>query len=231
MFKKGQSAGDIKRKNPGGLAAVWARENTRDAIFEGMAGREAYATSGTRIMLRFFAGWDYPAGLVEDPGLVGKAYVGGVPMGGVLERTQGGTKTPEFLIWALKDSMTTNLQRVQMIKAWTENGQGREAVFDIACSDGLVPDQDTDRCPDNGARVDLSNCAVSANKGDEEIRVSWRDSDFKPDQAAVYYVRVLENPSCRWSSYDAIRLGITPPDDVPATIQERAWSSPIWYTP
>jgi hypothetical protein len=229
-FSKAFSSG-ARLKNPGGLAAVWAKENTRDALFEAMENRETYATSGNRIKLRFFAGWDFPRGLVDDRDLVGKAYQGGVAMGGVLGKGRNKRDVPEFLVWAVKDAMATNLQRVQMIKAWTENGKSREQVFDIACSDGLKPDPKTGRCPDNGARVDINTCAVSADKGDSQIKVSWRDPEFNPKQSAVYYVRVLENPSCRWSSYDAIRLGVAPPEDVPATIQERAWSSPIWYTP
>ena len=229
-FSKGGAA-EVRLKNPGGLAAVWARENTRGAIFESMENRETYATSGNRIKLRFYAGWDYPKGLIDHTDLVNKAYQGGVAMGGVLGKADNKKTSPEFLVWAVKDSMATNLQRVQMIKAWTENGVSKEQVFDIACSDGLQPDPKTGRCPDNGARVDISTCAVSSDKGDSQIRVSWRDPEFKPEQSAVDYVRVLENPSCRWSSYDAIRLGVTPPEGVPATIQERAWSSPIWYTP
>jgi len=228
-FSKGGA--HIRSKNPGGLAAVWARENTRDAIFESMENRETYATSGNRIKLRFFAGWEYPEGLTNDTELVRKAYQGGVAMGGVLGKATSKKSSPEFLVWAIKDSMATNLQRVQMIKSWTEDGKTKERVFDIACSDGLKPDAKTGRCPDNGARVDISTCAVSADKGASELKVSWTDPRFNPEQSAVYYVRVLENPSCRWSSYDAIRLGVAPPEDVPATIQERAWSSPIWYTP
>jgi hypothetical protein len=138
---------------------------------------------------------------------------------------------PEFIVWAMKDGNAGNLQRVQMIKGWIENGESKEQVFDIACSDDLTPDPTTGRCPDNGARVDITTCAVSEDKGDVEIKVSWRDDNFQPDQSAFYYVRVLENPSCRWSTYDSNTLGIKTPDGVPATIQERAWSSPIWYTP
>jgi len=220
----------IQRVNPGGLAAVWARENSRDAIFEAMENREAYATSGTRIKLRFFAGWDFEKELITDPELVHKAYRGGVPMGSVLPRKIA-SKSPEFLVWAMKDGSAASLQRVQMIKGWVEEGKSREQVFDIACSDGLSPDAKTGRCPDNGAKVDIATCAVSADKGDSQIKVSWNDPDFNPDQAAFYYIRVLENPSCRWSSYDAIRLGIEPRTDIVATVQQRAWSSPIWYTP
>jgi hypothetical protein len=230
-YKTGAGAVTRRAKSPGGLAAVWAKENTRDAIFEAMENRETYATSGNRIKLRFFAGWNFPAGLIDDTELVNKAYRDGVAMGGVLGKAGNKKNVPEFLVWAVKDSMANNLQRVQMIKGWMENGETKEQVFDIACSDGLKPDSKTGRCPDNGARVDINTCAVNADKGDSQLKVSWSDPDFNPEQSAVYYVRVLENPSCRWSTYDAISLGITPPDDVPATIQERAWSSPIWYTP
>jgi len=226
----GKKIADSLRMSPGGLAAVWAKENTREAIFEAMERRETYATSGNRIKLRFFAGWNYDAELIHDPDLLSKAYRNGVPMGGILPAA-GKNTVPEFLVWAARDSNGGKLQRVQLVKAWLEDGKTYEQVFDIGCSDGLKPDAKTGRCPDNGARVDIASCAVSADKGDSEIRVSWRDPDFKPEQSAFYYVRVLENPSCRWSSYDAIRLGITPREGVPATIQERAWSSPIWYTP
>jgi len=229
-FSKSATEG-TKLKNPGGLAAVWAQENTRDAIFEGMENRETYATSGNRIKLRFFSGWDFPKNLIDDTELVSKAYKGGVAMGGVLGKSNKAKTSPEFVVWAMQDSMATKLQRVQMIKGWTENGKSKEQVFDIACSDGLKPDAKTGRCPDNGARVDISTCAVSADKGASELKVSWTDPQFNPEQPAVYYVRVLENPSCRWSSYDALRLGVAPVEGVPATIQERAWSSPIWYTP
>ncbi|NIB43370.1 DUF3604 domain-containing protein [Pseudomaricurvus alkylphenolicus] len=228
-FDKGSPKGMVR--NPGGLAAVWAPENTRDAIFDAMRNRETYATSGTRIQLRFFAGWDYPRNLLNKPDLISKAYQLGVPMGSVLNPGRHGDNRPEFLVWAVKDSQGTNLQRIQMVKAWLDNGKSREQVFDIACSDGLKPDPTTGRCPDNGAKVDLTDCSVSSDKGTPELKVHWRDPDFDPKQSAFYYVRVLENPSCRWSTYDALRLGKTPLDGPPATIQERAWSSPIWYTP
>lgn len=216
--------------NPGGLAAVWARENTRDAIFSAMQRRETYATSGTRIKLRFFASWGFEQGLLDDPALLKKAYANGVPMGGILP-TADHSKAPEFMVWAVGDANANKLQRVQMVKAWLEDGQSREQVVDIACSDGLSPDPGSGRCPDNGARVDISTCAVNTDKGDDEIKLTWRDPDFKADQAAIYYVRVLENPSCRWSTYDALALGKEVPAGTPATIRERAWSSPIWYTP
>ncbi|MDX1735560.1 MAG: DUF3604 domain-containing protein, partial [Halioglobus sp.] len=223
-FAKQGTGKEGLRRNPGGLAAVWARENTRDALFEAMENREAYATSGNRILLRFFAGWDFPAGLLADADFVGKAYGAGVPMGGVLagddERSQG----PEFLVMAQKDSMANNLQRVQMVKAWVEDGRSHERVIDIACSDGLVPDPESGRCPDNGASVDLKSCKPTPDKGDATLAVRWRDPDFRPEQAAVYYVRVLENPGCRWTAYDALRVGVEPPQGSEPVIQERAWS-------
>lgn len=218
------------RRNPGGLAAVWATENTRGAIFDAMRRRETFATSGTRIKLRFFAGWDFDDGLIRDAKIVSKASEGGVPMGGVLS-DKGVKGSPEFLVWVMKDSNSANLQRVQIVKGWLENGKTKEQVRDIACSDGLTVNPTSGRCPDNGATVDVSDCSYSRDKGDQDIKVSWRDPDFNRDQSAFYYVRVLENPTCRWSRWDEISFGLESPLDLPDTVQERAWSSPIWYTP
>ena len=124
-----------------------------------------------------------------------------------------------------------NLQRLQIIKGWVQDGEPQEAVIDVACSDGLAVDPETNRCPDNGAQVNLSDCSVTPGKGAAQLSTVWRDPQFDPDQHAFYYLRVLENPSCRWSTYDAIRAGVSPRPDMHATIQDRAWSSPIWYTP
>ncbi len=217
-------------RNPGGLAAIWAEENTRDALFESMSNRETYGTSGTRIRLRFFAGWDLTDDLMAGQDLVAKAYENGVPMGSVLEAS-GSDAKPKFLVWAGKDPDSANLQRVQMVKGWIDDGERKEEVFDLVCSDGLIPDPATGRCPDNGARVDLSTCEVSPDSGAAELKVVWEDESFDPELSAFYYVRVLENPTCRWSTYDAIRLGQEPRSDFPATVKERAWSSPIWFAP
>jgi uncharacterized protein DUF3604 len=144
---------------------------------------------------------------------------------------QRGTSAPRFLAWALRDPHSGWLQRVQIVKGWIEGGKAQERVFDVACSDGLTPDKTTHRCGDNGATVDLRTCAVSENKGAVELRAAWSDPTFDPSQRAFYYVRVLENPSCRWSTWDAIRAGVEPNPKLARTIQERAWSSPIWYVP
>lgn len=222
---------NYRNRNPGGLAAVWAVENTRDAIFEALENRETYATSGTRIRLRFFGGWQLEQALQQaaaGDAYLSAAYANGVAMGRELPAATADS-APEFLVWAQKDASSANLQRVQIIKAWLENGESKEQVFDIACSDGLSVDPSTGRCPNNGAKVNMRNCEYSHDVGDSEMRVMWKDPGFKPEQDAFYYARVLQNPSCRWSTYDAIRLGIAPPEDQPALIQERAWSSPIWY--
>jgi hypothetical protein len=149
-------------------------------------------------------------------------------MGGTLQADDD--QAPVFLAWAAADPNTAQLQRVQIIKGWREDGEHQELVYDVACSDGLTVDPDTHRCPDNGARVSSDDCSISADAGAGELKTMWRDPDFSPDQEAFYYVRVLENPVCRWSTWDAIRSGNEPRSDLPATIQERAWSSPIWYS-
>ena len=139
--------------------------------------------------------------------------------------------SPTFAVWALRDALAAPLQRVQIIKGWTSNGEAQERVFDVACSDGGSVDPTTHRCPDNGATVDLATCEPSSSSGSSELRTVWTDPEFDPQQRAFYYVRVLENPTCRWSTWDAIREGVEPRRDKPPTIQERAWSSPIWYNP
>ena len=149
-------------------------------------------------------------------------------MGGTLQANDD--RQPTFLTWALADPNTAQLQRVQIIKGWLENDEHQEQVYDVACADGLSVDPKTHRCPDNGAQVNLADCSRTANIGAGELKVLWQDPNFIPGQEAFYYARVLENPVCRWSTWDAIRAGKTPRSDLPATIQERAWSSPIWYS-
>ncbi|MCY3972417.1 MAG: DUF3604 domain-containing protein, partial [Acidobacteria bacterium] len=213
-----------------GIAAVWADENTREAIFDAMRRKESFATSGTRIKFRFFGGAGLGGLDLDDPNLVATAYEAGVPMGGDLVGAASG-EAPSFLVWAMQDTMAAPLQRVQIVKGWESGGETAEMVYDVACSDGLEVDPATNRCPDNGATVDLSDCSTSEDVGAAELKTIWTDPDFDPGQRAFYYARVLENPVCRWSSWDALRAGTTPRQDFPATIQERAWSSPIWYTP
>jgi hypothetical protein len=212
-----------------GLAGVWAEENTREAIFDAMRRKETFATSGPRIRLRFFGGFDFDEDMLSDGDVVARAYADGVPMGGDL--IAGGGGAPSFLLWATRDPNSAPLQRLQIVKGWVEDGAAVEKVFDVACSDGLEPDPMSARCPDNGARVDFSDCSISTGLGAGELRKLWTDPEFAADQRAFYYLRVLENPKCRWSTWDAIRTGVEPRPDIPATIQDRAWSSPIWYLP
>ena len=212
-----------------GLAGVWAESNTRDALFDAFRRKETFSTTGPHIKVRFFAGFDIDESLLAAPDAIAQAYAKGVPMGAGLPAD--GERAPRFLAWAARDADTVALQRLQIIKGWVENGATHEAVIDIACSDGGTVDPATQRCPDNGATVDLSTCSVSADKGAAELKAVWQDSNFDPAQRAFYYIRVLENPKCRWSTWDAIRAGVAPRPDIHATIQDRAWSSPIWYRP
>ena len=157
-------------------------------------------------------------------------------MGGVLQVPQNAgeawQQSPGFFVWATRDPIDAPLQRVQMVKGWIDpEGETRETVVDIACADGMTVNPVTGRCPDNSASVDLETCRFSRDSGADELKVVWHDPGFDPTQSAFYYVRVLMNPTCRWSSYDAIRLGREPDPRVPATIRERAWTSPIWLHP
>ncbi|MEE2662896.1 MAG: DUF3604 domain-containing protein [Myxococcota bacterium] len=212
-----------------GLAAVWAEENTREAIYRAFRRKETFATSGPRIRLRFFAGYDFEPGMLDASDVVARAYAGGVTMGSDLAARAGAA--PHFLVWALADAATTPLQRLQIIKGWIDSeGETFERVYDVACSAGAPVDPVTHRCPDNGARVDLSDCSVSGD-GAAQLRTLWSDPSFDPDERAFYYARVLENPTCRWSTWDALRADVPPRSDLPTTLQERAWSSPIHYRP
>ncbi len=210
-----------------GLAGVWAEENTRDSIYEAFRRKETFATSGPRIVVRFFAG-AYPDDLTGREDAVELAYAEGVPMGGELPAGAPAAAAPRFLAWALQDPLGTPLQRVQVVKGWSKAGQAMEQVFDVACADGGMPDPETHRCPDNGAEVDLSDCSITPDKGASELVALWRDPDYEAGQHAFYYLRALENPTCRWSTWDAVKAGVEPRPSLQATIQERAWSSPIW---
>ena len=212
-----------------GLAGVWAESNTREAIFDAMRRKETFSTSGPRIQVRFFGGHGLDDALADAPDSIAQAYAGGVPMGADLP--SDGEGAPAFYAWAIRDPNTVGLQRLQIVKGWIEDGEHQETVVDVACSDGGTVDPETQRCPDNGATVDLATCDVSEDVGAAELSAVWRDPDFDPAQHAFYYVRVLENPKCRWSTWDAIRAGVAPRADMHATIQDRAWSSPIWHRP
>lgn len=245
--------------NPGGHAVVWAEENSRDSIFAAIRRKETYATSGTRPIVRFFAGWDYSADLCQSSNLVAQGYAGGVPMGGDMTRPPAADATPSFLVTAMKDNGSsvypgTDLQRVQMIKGWVDSaGKTHEQVFDIAGS------------PNNGASVDPDSCAL-IGEGHSNLCVVWQDPNFDAASNAFYYARVLENPSCRWSTLQCQAAGVNPfaenceqlaaaknqemqdggasgnvygkcclnKEEEPfysPTIQERAWTSPVWYKP
>ena len=219
--------GALRTWGASGLAGVWADENTRTSIFNALRRKETFATSGPRIRVRLFAG-EYPDNLFELADWPERGYAGGVAMGGELH---GRRAPPRFAVWAARDAQSAPLQRLQIIKVWTQAQESTEMVYDVACSDGLTVDSDTHRCPDNGARVDLTDCAISQTLGDAEMNAVWQDPEFDPSRSAMYYVRVLENPTCRWSTWDAVRAGRPPRPDLHATIQERAWTSPIWYQP
>ena len=214
-----------------GLAVAWAEENTRESIFNAFRRKETFATTGTRIAVRFFGGFNLSSIDLDSESLVSDAYSIGVTMGSDLLSFEG--QTPEFIVWAQKDKNGAPLQRVQIIKGWVDVASGRpkEKIFDVACSDGLQPDPITQICPDNGAKVNINDCSISSNVGSSELKTIWKDPEFVKENKSFYYVRVLENPTCRWSTWDAIKSGYKPREDLHETIQERAWTSPIWYIP
>ena len=212
-----------------GLAAVWAENNTRQSIYNAFRRKETFATTGSRIKVRFFGGYQMENTFSEDDP-VNFAYTNGVTMGS--DMLQSEEQKPQFVVWALRDVKRAPLDRVQIIKGWTElSGKPHEEIYDVTCSDGRKPNPKTNLCQDTRASVNLDNCQISANEGADELRAVWEDPNFNPDLKAFYYVRVLENPTCRWSTWDALKSGEKPRADLPSTIQERAWSSPIWYIP
>ncbi len=212
-----------------GLAGVWAEENNRESIYDAFRRKETFATTGPRIRVRFFGSYEFGDDALESSDLVAKAYEHGVPMGADLPARRRGS--PQFLVWAVQDPESARLQRVQVIKGWIEDGEAKERVYDVACSDDLEVDPETHRCPDNGAEVNLADCSVSADVGSAELKTLWTDPEFDRGQRAFYYVRALENPTCRWSTWDAMRAGTPPRPGLALTLQERAFSSPIWLNP
>ncbi len=214
-----------------GYAAVWATENTREAIWDAMKRKEVYATTGSRMLVRFFGGWDFVAEDAQTriPGEVG--YGKGVPMGGDLGGARSG-KAPTFLVAALKDSYGANLDRIQIVKGWLDGrGNLQEQVYDVAVSDGRSIGSDGRCRTPVGNTVDLATATWTNTIGDPELITVWRDPDFDPSERAFYYARVIEIPTPRWTAYDAVRFGIEMDDDVQMITQERAYTSPIWYTP
>jgi hypothetical protein len=214
-----------------GLTAVWARENTRGQIFDAMTRKEVYATTGTRIRVRVFAGWDFKAEEILEGDFVAQGYRRGVPMGGTLIEAPEGA-APSFMIRALRDPDGANLDRVQIIKGWLDNkGETQERIYDVAVSDGRQIGSDGRARDPVGNTVHIPTATYTNTIGDVILSAYWKDPDFDAKQHAFYYVRVLEIPTPRWTTYDAAFYGIDLPDTVPATIQDRAYTSPIWYTP
>lgn len=214
-----------------GLAAVWAKENTRDEIFAAFQRKEVYATTGPRLKVRLFGGWEFDEQAAEAENLADIGYAQGVPMGGDLEGNDANERSPQFLIRATKDPKNANLDRVQVVKGWVDaNGQQHEQVFNVAWSGERQLD-DNGKLKAVGNTVDLTTGAYSNSIGSPELSTVWTDPSFNAEQRAFYYVRVLQIPTPRHSLYDAIALQSEIPSEGPATIQERAYTSPIWYTP
>jgi len=224
----------IQEFSSGGLAGVWAPENTREAIWDAMKRKETFATSGPMITVRFFGSFDYATDDVQKPDFLKRAYSAGVPMGGDLKPgalKPGTGKAPTFLVMASKDPKSGNLDRIQIVKAWLDTaGKQHEKVYDVAWSGDRKQGADG-KLPAVGNSVDLKTATYTNDIGAPQLATGWTDPDFKPEENAVYYVRVLEIPTPRWNTYDAVREKMPALTKVPASIQERAWSSPIWYTP
>ena len=218
------------QESASGLTAVWARDNTRGEIFDAMKRKEVYATTGTRIKVRVFAGWDFEEDELMRADFIAQGYRRGVPMGGDLRNGDGAS--PRFMIRALRDVDGANLDRVQIIKGWLDDdGELHERIYDVAVSDGREIGSDGRARTPVGNTVDIAKATFTNSIGDPLMLAYWADPDFDPDEHAFYYVRVLEIPTPRWTTYDAAFFGIALPDNVPATVQDRAYTSPIWYTP
>jgi hypothetical protein len=219
----------IQEFSSGGLAGVWAPQNTREAIWDAMQRKETFGTSGPMMKVRFFGSFDYSPDDVKKADFVKTAYAKGVPMGGDLK--PGAGKAPTFLVMALKDPKSGNLDRIQIVKGWLDAaGKQHEKIYDVAWS-GERKIGANGKLPAVGNSVDLKTATYTDAIGAAQLATGWTDPDFKPRERAFYYARVLEIPTPRWNTYDAVRMKMAPLTKVPATIQERAWSSPIWYSP
>jgi Protein of unknown function (DUF3604) len=220
-----------RQTSASGLAAVWARDNTREALWDAMARKEVYATTGTRLVVRVFGGYDLAATDLQRSDFAEQGYRKGVPMGGDLKAAPAG-KAPAFLIRAQRDPDGANLDRIQVIKGWLDAaGKTHEKVYDVVWSGGRKPDPKTGKLPAVGNTVNVAEASYTNAIGAPFLESYWKDPSFNPKQRAFYYVRVLEIPTPRWTTFDAKIYGIALPKDVPASIQERAYTSPIWYTP
>ena len=214
-----------------GLAAVWAPENTRESIFDAMERKEVYGTTGSRMAVRFFGGWDYTDDDLKSRAPAFAGYTKGVPMGGDLAAKPDNADAPTFMVYALRDPVGANLDRIQIIKGWLgADGKTQEKVFDVAWSGDRKVGQ-SGKVPPVGNTVDTKKANFTNTIGASELAAVWTDPDFKPAEKAFYYARVIEIPTPRWSTYDAFRFGIDIPEGAPTSTQERAYTSPIWYTP
>jgi hypothetical protein len=215
----------------GNLTGVWAEQNTRESIYDALRRKETFATSGTRMRFRFFGSWDLPSDLLKRNDWVATAYRSAVSMGGDLPAKPAEAVAPTFTIWAVKDPNGANLDRVQVVKLWRENGKHVEKVFDVALSNGRKVDARTGKAPAVGNTVNLQTATYKNSIGATSLATLWRDPAFDASRPAVYYLRVLEIPTPRWSTILAVKRHQPVRSDVPVTVQERGWSSPIWYTP
>jgi Protein of unknown function (DUF3604) len=220
---------DVRVESTGGLTGVWAEQNTRASLWDAMYRKETFGSSGPRIKVRFFGGWGYQDALLRDRDWVKAAYKDGVPMGSDLPAPNG--NAPTFAVWALKDPISGNLDRVQIVKGWSKHGQSFEKVYDVVWSGDRSADKGTGALAPIRSTVDIDAATYTNTVGSPELKTVWTDPNFDPSLHAFYYARVLEIPTPRWTTIQARELGIAPPDTVPPTVQERAWSSPIWYTP
>ncbi|MBS0473241.1 MAG: DUF3604 domain-containing protein [Proteobacteria bacterium] len=227
----GQLENDPLQGSSAGLTGVWAEENTRGAIFAALRRKETFGTSGTRVRVRMFGGWGFDPKFLASPDWVARAYAQGVAMGSDLPVQPKGAKAPAFVLEALKDPDGANLDRIQIIKLWLEGDTYKEKIFNVALSGRRKVDPRTGLAPVVGNTVDLKTGKYSNSVGAATLSAVWRDPEFDPAKPAVYYARVLEIPTPRWSTLLAIKNNLPLPDKAPATIQERAWTSPIWFTP
>jgi hypothetical protein len=228
----GGSKFELVRTGSGNLTGVWAEENTRESIFAALHRKETFATSGPRIKVRFFGGWDYDKGILKTTSWQRGAYSHGAAMGGELPAKPHAAKAPRFIVWGSKDPNGANLDRAQVVKVWLgKDGAYAQKVFDVALSNGRTVDPASGKAPAVGNTVDVKTASYVNNIGATELATVWEDPQFDAQVPAVYYLRVIEIPTPRWSTILAVKQGLPLPPEVQPSLQERAWSSPVWYTP